>query len=90
MQQSIDFIQGTVFRGHKKDGTPAKFFTLALFEVDPKTEQPIVIGQKTIGKKQYDKHRIVRSFRIAESSLLKMASGESKSCNIYYSLPRGY
>lgn len=85
-----DSVQGKVYRGkkwdvEKKKFVEGKFFNLALFEIDA-SGQPIVVGKVTLKNgEEADKHRIVKVFRVAESSLLKVANGESKSCNIYYS-----
>lgn len=87
-EASADVLAGKFLRGKKKDGSAAKYFQLLIFEIDPKTMQPKVIGETEINGKKYPKHKIIRSFRIAESSILKVASDEQKSCNIYWKLRR--
>lgn len=83
-----DILAGKVTRGKKKDGGKAAYFSIMLFEIDPKTMQPKVIGEVEIKGKKYPKHRILRTFRVAESSLLKVANDDQKSCNLYWKRQR--
>lgn len=82
--QTEDYVHGRVFRGKKLDGSPAAFFDVLIYETD-KDENPVQIGEVVLAnKKKMPKYKIRRSYRIAESSLMKVAAGESKSCNVYY------
>lgn len=87
-QADADVLAGKFKRGIKKDGTDAKYFNVFVFEIDPKTMQPKVIGEIEIKGKKYPKHKIIRSFRIAEASILKVAAGEQTSCNVYWKVRR--
>lgn len=89
-----DHVQGKVYRGKKWDPktqtfVDGKFFNLALYLIG-EDQEPIITGTRTIERKgkapmTVPKYTLAKVFRIAESSLLKVAAGESKSCNIYFS-----
>lgn len=79
-----DILAGKIVRGKRKDGSAGKYFKIMLFEIDPETMKPKVIGETKIGDKTFPKHRILRSFRVAESSLLKVATDKQSSCNVYW------
>lgn len=81
-EQNKDLVVGKLLRGKKKNGDKAKYFSLMFFEVDEKGEL-VTDGTIKINGKEYPKHKIVKSFRVAESSLLKVAADDQKSCNIY-------
>lgn len=85
--QKEDIVAGRFFRAKKNDGTPAKFFYIALYEVDAKTGQPIQNGVKKIGTgkdaKEYPQFKIAKFYRIAESSMMKVATDEAGACNVY-------
>lgn len=89
IDQKPDIKAGKFMRGKKKDKTPAKYFNFYIFELDPKTMQPKQIGEhKGKDNKLYPKYRIIRSFRIAESSLRKVLEGKQNSCNVYLKLSK--
>lgn len=92
-----DSVVGKVTRGTKlqaeKDGkgeivwreVPGKFFTINLFETDCNGE-PKITGEYVNAKgEKLPKHNINRVLRVAESSFLKVATGEARSCNVYWS-----
>lgn len=91
--QYTDIIQGKVYRGKKWDPTTkkfvkARFFNVAIYVIDS-TGQPVQIGTRELKNKEVvPVFQIAKVFRIAESSLLKVASDESNSCNLYWSIRR--
>lgn len=87
-QRNQDIAVGKCQRGTKKDKTPAKYFNIFIFELDPKTLKPKITGKVVRNGKEYDKHKIIRVFKIPESTLLKVATDKQKSCNIYWRPPR--
>lgn len=85
-----DVVVGKVMRGKKQDGSPAAYFDVLLYEVT-KYGELTQIGETTIGEGKkavtIPKFKISAVVRIAESSLQKMASGQSKMCNVYCTFP---
>lgn len=89
-----DHVQGKVYRGKKWDAegqkfVDGKFFNFALYIIGEDGE-PVVYGEKVISRKgkpdlKVPKYQLAKVFRVAESSLMKVAMGESKSCNVYFS-----
>lgn len=80
--ENKDLVVGKLLRGKRKDGSKAKYFTLMFFEIDEKGDL-VTDGTVKVNGKEYPKHKIVKSFRVAESSLLKVAADDQNSCNIY-------
>lgn len=72
-------------RGKKYNGEPAKFFNVMVYETNPKTEEPIKESEITLDDgTKVPRYKVKRWYRIAESSLLKVAANEAKSCNLYF------
>lgn len=87
MTERKDIIAGRFFRAKKNDGTPAKFFYIGIYELDAKSGEPIQTGTKKIGTgkeaKEYPQFKIAKFYRIAESSMMKVATDEAGACNVY-------
>lgn len=81
--QREDIVVGFVKRIKKADGSDGKLFQIFLYEIDDK-KQPIVDGSWVDQKgEKHPKYKINGVLTVAESSLMKMAAGETKRCHIY-------
>lgn len=93
MQELKDFIAGTIRRGKpvwdadKKAYREAKYFNVIVYERD-QDGNPIQIGTRDIkvkGKTEsVPKYKIATMLRLPEITLLKVASGEAKSCLMFW------
>lgn len=80
---NIDIIAGFVNRGQKQDGSAAAFFQVVCFALDV-DGLPIKDGTwKDNDGNTHARHKVARVYRIAESSLMKMAAGETRRCRLY-------
>lgn len=80
-----DVVIGKLFRGKKKDQTPAKYFALSLYSVDSKGQVEQAGTWKGDNGKEYPNYKLSAILRIPESTLLEVATGKRKSCNVYWS-----
>lgn len=95
VEQLKDFIGGTIRRGKRlvseknKAGeivwkeVDAKYFNVIVYERDA-NGNPVQIGERKYGNKTYPTYKIATMLRLPEITLLKVASGEAKSCLMFW------
>lgn len=88
VQQLKDFVAGSVRRAKKWDMDAKKYVDAKYFNVIVYAHNadgnPIQIGETTIKGKKYPKYQIATMLRLPEMTLLKVASGEAKSCLMFW------
>lgn len=82
--ENKDRVVGFVRRGQKGDGSPAEFFEVFLYELDPKDKMPIQNGEwKDKDGEKHPRYKLAGVLRFASSSFTRMAGGETRKCQLY-------